>query len=95
MEKKVVELTKQLKNDFNTEDIIGILAVVDSNLLAGREDIIICSTLEQAKEEANNLWYHLTRKERANREISVCLLSAKVNENGNIVPFYSKRQKNI
>lgn len=92
---KVEELTNQLREEFSSNDVAGILAVIERNTETYDENVYILDNLEDAKKEANMLWCHLTKKEQDNREISVCLLSASIDEEGKITPFYENKNGNI
>lgn len=96
MYNNIEELTKELQKEFNTKEVIGVIAIVESNKKTYCEEITICDSLEEAKSEALSLWYHLTKKEQEYIDISVCYLSANVDEKGNIMnTFYEDKNGNV
>ena len=91
----IEELTERLQRKFNTKDVVGVIVVIESNAKTQSEEITICDSLEKAKSEALSLWCHLTKEEQEYIDISVCYLSAGVDENGNINAFYEDENGNI
>lgn len=93
--KTLKEFTKELQADFKTKDVVGAIAVWEINNLAGAENTYIFDTIDEAKKEALYLWYHKTKKEQEYCEIHVGYVSAQVDENGNVIPFYEDDNGNI
>lgn len=92
--KTLEELTKELQEKFNSNDVIGVIAVIDENTNTSCEDVELYDTLDQAKSNAYDLWNHLTSKEKEYHNITVCYISAK-KTNDKIVPFYEDENGNM